>query len=112
MEQYLVEVVVKKKILVEVDSEKFNDETVADLLLVDPGIKTVKEHLGQVALMHCAGRTAGNFGHYGLVKVDGNKGIKLGSRFYKDSGLNLVNLGEGTPKVNVVGGLPAVFKID
>ncbi|PHS20214.1 MAG: hypothetical protein COA86_02680 [Kangiella sp.] len=100
-ERYEIEVLVKTKMIIEVDPEKFNDSTVAGLLKLTPQFRTQEAHLKNVALMHCGGRGAGSFGVYGLVRVDGDAGGKLMPSLFDDSGLNILPIDDNFCAPNV-----------
>lgn len=93
-ERYEIEVKMTKKMIVEVDPSKFNDREVAKLLKQTPDIKTVEGHLSKIAAMHTRGKTAGPFGVYGLVCVNGDPGGRALPEMYPMSGINIVPISD------------------
>lgn len=102
-ERYEVNVTVTKKIVIEVDPEKFNEKELAKMLKQTPEIKSVEGHLSQVGTMYCSGKRPGVFGMYGLVRVDGDAGGRAMANLYDDSGLNILPISDncGSPVVSV-----------
>jgi len=102
-ERYEVEVTTTRRMIVEVDPEKFNNAKVARMLTVTPKIKDLVGHLTEVVKMFCAGKQAGIFGLYGLVRVNGDAGGRAMHHLDEGSGINILPISDNcaTPVVRV-----------
>ena len=86
LERYEVELTITKKMVIEVDPRKMNRLEAKKLNTMSPKIATVEGHLCEVATQFSEKGAPGNYGIYGLVRVDGkpHKGC-----WSDDSGLNI-----------------------
>jgi hypothetical protein len=86
LERYEVELTITKKMVIEVDPRKMNKLEAKKLSKLIPQVSTVEGHLWKVATEFSQKNAPGDYGIYGLVRVDGKPPAGC---WVDDSGLNI-----------------------
>ncbi len=85
--RFEVEITFSQKMIIEADDELFNEQRLNELLGTE---KQLSQHVAEVAGMYSVKKSAGVYGNYGLVCVDGETGGKMMRHIAPDSGVNVL----------------------